>query len=103
MTKDNHLIGKFDLSGIPPLPRGQPQIEVTFDINADGILKVSAVEKSTGKTEHIICSEAKNKLSEDDIQKMVQDAEKFKAADQEVKAKVEAKNQLENYCFTIKN
>ena len=102
-TKDNNLLGKFNLEGIPPAPRGVPQIEVTFDIDANGILNVSAVDKGTGKVNKITITNDKGRLSKEDIEKMVQDAEKFKAEDEAMKAKVEAKNGLENYCFQMKN
>merc|ERR1712107_539424 len=78
MTKDNHLLGKFDLSGIPPAPRGVPQIEVTFDVDANGTLNVSAVDKSSGKSEKITITNDKGRLSKEDIERMVNDAEKFK-------------------------
>ena len=81
MTKDNHILGKFELSGIPPAPRGTPQIEVTFDIDANGILNVSANDKGTGKSNKITITNEKGRLSKDDIEKMVNDAEKFKAED----------------------
>jgi heat shock protein 1/8 len=103
MTKDNHLLGKFNLEGIPPAPRGVPQIEVTFDIDANGILNVSAVDKGTGKTNKITITNDKGRLSKDDIEKMVNEAEKFKAEDEKVKHKIEAKNALENYCYSMKN
>jgi len=99
MTKDNHMLGKFNLEGIPPAPRGVPQIEVTFDIDANGILNVSAQDKGTGKSQKITITNDKGRLSKEDIEKMVNDAEKFKAEDELVKAKVEAKNGFENYCF----
>ena len=103
MTKDNNLLGKFHLDGIPPMPRGVPQIEVTFDIDADGILNVSAVEKSTGKENKITIKNEKGRLSADEIEKMVQEAEKFKAEDEANKQRIEAKNQLENYIFSARN
>jgi L1 cell adhesion molecule like protein len=103
MTKDNNLLGKFHLDGIPPMPRGVPQIEVTFDIDADGILNVSAVEKSTGKENKITIKNEKGRLSADEIEKMVQEAEKFKAEDEANKSRIEAKNQLENYTFSVHN
>ena len=81
MTKDNHLLGKFDLTGIPPAPRGVPQVEVTFDIDANGILNVSAADKSSGKTEKIVITNDKGRLSAEEIQTMVVEAEKFKADD----------------------
>ncbi|EER06446.1 heat shock protein 70, putative [Perkinsus marinus ATCC 50983] len=103
MTKDNHLLGKFQLEGIPPAPRGVPQIEVTFDIDANGILNVSAQDKSTGKSNKITITNEKGRLSQSDIDRMVDEAEKYKAEDEANKEKVEAKNALENYCFSIKN
>ena len=102
MTKDNHLLGKFDLTGIPPAPRGTPQIEVTFDVDANGILNVSAVEKGTGKQEKITITNDKGRLSKEEIEKMVADAEKFKNEDEAQKEKVAAKNSLEAYIFNMK-
>ncbi|CAI4415122.1 BGN_3a_G0015450.mRNA.1.CDS.1 [Saccharomyces cerevisiae] len=102
-TKDNNLLGKFELSGIPPAPRGVPQIEVTFDIDANGILNVSAVEKGTGKSNKITITNDKGRLSKEDIDKMVAEAEKFKAEDEQEAQRVQAKNQLESYAFTLKN
>jgi len=102
-TKDNNLLGKFNLDGIAPAPRGTPQIEVTFDIDANGILNVSACDKATQKVNKITITNDKGRLSKEDIEKMVNDAEKYKAEDEQMKAKVEAKNGLENYCFQIKN
>ena len=103
MTKDNHILGKFNLEGIPPAPRGVPQIEVTFDVDANGILNVSAVDKGTGKQNKITITNDKGRLSKEEIEKMVQDAEKFKAEDEATKKKIEAKNGFENYCFQMKN
>ena len=102
-TKDCHLLGKFDLTGIPPAPRGVPKIEVTFDIDANGILNVSAEEKGTGKSEKITITNDKGRLSKEEIDKMVADAEKYKDEDDQVKKRIEAKNGLENYCFQMKN
>ena len=102
MTKDNHLLGKFDLNGIPPAPRGQPQIEVTFEIDVNGILRVSAEDKGTGKKEKITITNDNNRLSEEDIAKMVNDAEKFADEDAQLKDRVEAKNSLEGYAYSIK-
>merc|ERR1712058_191284 len=102
MTKDNNLLGKFELSGIPPAPRGVPQIEVTFDIDANGILNVSAVDKSSGKENKITITNDKGRLSKEDIERMVNDAEKFKAEDDKQKDRVNAKNSLESYCFNMK-
>ena len=103
MTRDNHLLGKFDLTGIPPAPRGVPQIEVTFDIDANGILNVSAVDKSSGKQEKITITNDKGRLSKEDIERMVSDAEKFKAEDDKQKERIAAKNGLESYCFNMKS
>jgi len=103
MTKDNNLLGKFHLDGIPPAPRGVPQIEVTFDIDANGILNVSAQDKSTGKSNQITITNEKGRLSQSEIDRMVQEAEKYRAEDEANKAKIEAKNGLENYCFTMRN
>jgi len=103
MTRDNNLLGKFNLDGIPPMPRGQPQIDVCFDIDANGILNVSALEKSTGKENKITITNDKGRLSQDEIERMVQEAEKYKAEDDANKNRVEAKNGLENYCYSLKN
>merc|ERR1712037_693273 len=102
MTRDNHMLGKFDLTGIPPAPRGVPQIEVTFDVDANGILNVSAADKSSGKSEKITITNDKGRLSSEDIEKMVADAEKFKAEDEVQKERISAKNGLESYCFNMK-
>jgi len=102
MTRDNHLLGKFDLTGIPPAPRGVPQIEVTFDIDANGILNVSASDKSTGKVNKITITNDKGRLSKEEIERMVNDAEKFKAEDDKQKERISAKNGLESYCFNMK-
>ncbi|XP_054591669.2 heat shock 70 kDa protein 1-like [Nothobranchius furzeri] len=103
MTKDNNLLGKFELSGIPPAPRGVPQIEVTFDIDANGILNVSAVDKSTGKENKITITNDKGRLSKEEIEKMVQDADKYKAEDEQQREKIAAKNSLESYAFNMKS
>jgi L1 cell adhesion molecule like protein len=103
MTKDNNILGKFQLDGIPPMPRGVPQIEVTFDIDANGILNVSAIEKSTGKENKITITNDKGRLSKQDVERMVAEAEKFKVQDEAQRKKVEAKNGLENYCFSLRN
>merc|ERR1712023_298568 len=102
MTKDNHLLGKFDLTGIPPAPRGVPQIEVTFDIDANGILNVSACDKSTGKQNKITITNDKGRLSKEEIERMVNDAEKFKKDDNKQKDRISAKNGLESYAFQMK-
>lgn len=103
MTKDNNLLGKFELTGIPPAPRGVPQIEVTFDIDANGILNVSAVDKSTGKENKITITNDKGRLSKEEIERMVQDADKYKAEDELQREKIAAKNSLESYAFNMKN
>lgn len=103
MTKDNNLLGKFNLEGIPPAPRGVPQIEVTFDIDANGIMNVSAVDKGTGKENKITITNDKGRLSKDDIERMVNEAERFKDEDEKRKKVIESKNALENYCYSIKN
>merc|ERR1719261_1411669 len=103
MTKDNHLLGKFDLSGIPPAPRGVPQIDVTFEIDANGILNVKAEDKGTGKAEKITITNDKGRLNQDEIDRMVKEAEQFAEEDKKVKGKVEAKNSLENYLYSMKN
>lgn len=103
MSKDCHLLGKFNLEGIPPAPRGTPQIEVTFDLDANGILNVHAMDKASGKAEKITITNDKGRLSKEDIEKMVHEAEKYKNEDDKIKRRIEAKNGLENYCFQIKN
>merc|ERR1711877_28897 len=103
MTKDNNLLGKFHLDGIPPAPRGVPQIEVTFDVDANGILNVSAADKSSGKSQKITITNDKGRLSKEEIEKMVNDAEKFKAEDDQQKERIAAKNGLESYCFNMKS
>merc|ERR1711902_51055 len=102
MTKDNHLLGKFDLTGLPPAPRGTPQIEVTLDIDANGILNVSAVEKAGGRSERITITNDQGRLSKEEIEKMVNDAEKFKQEDEQQKERIQAKNDLESYAFQMK-
>ena len=103
MTKDNNLLGKFNLDGIPPMPRGQPQIDVCFDIDSNGILNVSATEKSTGKENKITITNDSGRLSQDEIDRMVADAEKYKAEDDANKNRIDAKNSLENYCYSLKS
>lgn len=103
MTQHNHLLGKFELTGIPPAPRGVPQIEVTFDIDANGIMNVSATDKSTGKENKIVITNDKGRLSKEDIERMVKEAEKFKADDDKQRDKVQAKNSLESYAYNMKS
>ncbi|XP_023245404.1 heat shock 70 kDa protein cognate 3 isoform X1 [Copidosoma floridanum] len=103
MTKDNHLLGKFDLTGIPPAPRGIPQIEVTFEIDANGILQVSAEDKGTGNREKIVITNDQNRLTPEDIERMIKDAEKFADEDKKLKKRVEARNELESYAYSVKN
>jgi len=102
MTKDNNLLGKFELTGIPPAPRGVPQIEVTFDVDANGILNVSAADKSTGKENKITITNDKGRLSKDEIERMVNEAEKYAAEDDIQRTKIQAKNGFESYIFNVK-
>jgi len=103
MTKDNHLLGKFDLTGIPPAPRGVPQIEVTFEIDANGILQVSAEDKGTGNKEKITITNDQNRLTPEDIEQMIKDAETFADEDSKLKSRVESRNELESYAYSLKN
>ncbi|KAL0022784.1 hypothetical protein WJX79_007028 [Trebouxia sp. C0005] len=103
MTRDNNLLGKFELSGIPPAPRGVPQITVTFDIDANGILNVSAEDKAGGKKQKITITNEKGRLSKEDIDRMVNDAEKYKSEDDAQKKKIDARNGLEQYAYSMKN
>ena len=103
MTKDNHLLGQFDLTGIPPAPRGVPQIEVTFEIDENSILKVSAEEKATGNKNNIVIQNDNKRLTPEDIERMINDAEKFADEDKVVKEKTEAKNDLESMAYSLKN
>ena len=103
LTAHNNKLGEFHLKGIPPMPRGTPQIEITYDVDANGILQVSAVEKSTGKAEKITITNQSSRLSKDDIERMVKEADEFKADDEKVRQRVEAKNKLENYCYNVKS
>eukprot|EP01066_Platyproteum_vivax_P014905 Platyproteum_vivax@DN6650_c0_g1_i2.p1 len=102
MTKDNHLLGKFELTGIPPAPRGVPQIEVSFEIDANGILQVSAADKGTGKSEKITITNDKGRLSQEEIDRMIRDAEEFAEEDKKVQAKVDARNSLDNYLHSMR-
>merc|ERR1711937_621076 len=103
MTKDNHQLGKFELGGIPPAPRGVPQVEVTFEIDANGILNVGAEDKGTGKNEKITITNDKGRLSQEEIERMVQEAEEFQEEDKKVREKIESRNQLENCVYSMKN
>ena len=102
MTKDCNLLGKFDLTDIPLMPRGQPQIEITYDVDSNGILTVTAVEKSTGKSKNISIKNESNKLSKEEIERMVKEAEKYKEQDDLIASKVEAKNKLESLLYSMK-
>ena len=102
MTKDNTILGKFQLDDIPPMPRGQPQIEVCFDLDANCILNVSASEKSTGKSNKITITNDKGRLSKEDIERMVEEAERYKEEDDRIQAKIEAKNNLDSSIFRLK-
>ncbi|CEJ03693.1 Putative KLLA0E20527p [Rhizopus microsporus] len=102
-TKDNNLLGKFELTGIPPAPRGVPQIEVTFDVDANGILNVSALDKTTGKSNKITITNDKGRLSKEEIERMVNEAEKYKAEDEAAAARIQARNGLESYAYNLRN
>src|ERR1700753_240944 len=103
MTKDNNILGKFELTGIPPAPRGVPQIEVSFELDANGILRVSAHDKGTGKSESITITNDKGRLTQEEIDRMVQEAEKYADEDKATKERIEARNGLENYAYSLKN
>merc|ERR1712238_261781 len=103
MTKNNHLLGKFELTGIPPAPRGVPQIEVSFEVDANGILQVSAEDKGTGKAEKITITAEKGRLSEEDIERMVREAEEHAEEDKKVKDRIDSRNGLESYLYNLKN
>nr|XP_027202891.1 heat shock 70 kDa protein cognate 4-like [Dermatophagoides pteronyssinus] len=103
MTADNNLLGKFELTGIPPAPRGTPQVEVTFDLDANGILNVYAVDKATSRQNKIVITNDKGRLSKEEIERLIHESEKFKAEDEAKAKKVEARNSLENYCFSLKS
>lgn len=102
-TKDCNILGKFDLHGIPPMPRGTPQIEITYEVDTNGILNVQACEKSSGKSEKITIKNESNKLTKEQIEKMISDAEKFKEDDEKAQKKVQAKNNLENYIYNVRS
>ena len=101
-TRDNNKLGEFQLSGIPPMPRGVPQVEITYDIDANGILNVTAQEKSSGKTNTITVKNDKGRLSAEDIERMVKEAEKYNEQDKEEKERVEARNELEGTLYQVK-
>merc|ERR1712054_586075 len=103
MTKDNHLLGKFELTGIPPAPRGVPQIDVAFEIDANGILQVGAEDKGTGKAEKITITAEKGRLTEEEIERMVREAEEFAEEDAKVKERVDKRNGLEGYAYNLRN
>jgi len=103
MTRDNNLLGKFELTGIPPAPRGVPQVEVTFDIDANGILNVSAEDKTTGNKNKITITNDKGRLSKEQIERMVREAEQYKSEDEVNKQRIESKNGLENYAYSLRN
>ncbi|RHY30589.1 hypothetical protein DYB32_006891 [Aphanomyces invadans] len=103
MTKDNHILGKFELTGIPPAPRGVPQIEVTFEVDANGILQVSAEDKGTGKAEKITITAEKGRLSQEEIDRMVQEAEENAEEDKKIKDRIDGRNSLEGYLYNLKN
>lgn len=103
MTKDNHLLGNFELTDIPPAPRGVPQIEVTFDVDVNGILNVSAIDKSSGRESKITIRNDKGRLSKEQIDQMVTDAETFKRDDEIQRERITAKNALESYCYNMKS
>merc|ERR1719218_336846 len=103
MTKDCHLLGKFELDGIPPAPRGVPQIDVSFEIDANGILQVGAEDKGTGKAEKITITAEKGRLTEEEIERMVREAEEFAEEDAKVKERVDGRNSLEGYLYNVKN
>ena len=102
-TKDNNLLGKFELTGIPPAPRGVPQVEVTFDVDANGIMNVSALEKGTGKSNKITITNDKGRLSKEEIERMLSAAEKYEEEDELESARIQAKNGLESYAYSLKN
>lgn len=103
LTKDNHNLGKFDMTGIPPAPKGVPQIEVTFEIDENSILTVSASDKGTGKKETITITNDKGRLTKEEIDQMIADSEKYAEEDKAIKEKIDAKNQFENYIYQMKN
>lgn len=103
LTKDNHLLGRFDLTGIPAAPRGTPQIEVTFEVDQNSILSVSAIEKGSGKKNNIVIKNEQGRLSEEDIQRMLREAEENAEADKLAKERIDARQQLDNYIYSVKS
>jgi len=103
MTKDNHLLGTFELSGIPPAPRGSPQIEVTFEIDVNGILTVTALEKASGNVESVTITAEKGRLSDEEIQRMLKEAEEMAEQDKVAKERVLSRNDLENLVYSVRN
>ena len=103
LVKDNHSLGKFDLNGIPAAPRGVPQIEVTFEVDENSIMKVMAVDKGSGASENLVITNDSGRLSKEEIERMIKDAEENEEYDKKVKAKIDAKNSLENYIYSMKN
>jgi len=103
MTKDCHNLGKFELTGIPPAPRGVPQIEVTFEVDANGILQVAAEDKGTGKAEKITITAEKGRLSDEEIERMVKEAEDYAEEDKQIKDRIDSRNGLESYLYNLKN
>jgi molecular chaperone DnaK (HSP70) len=103
LTKSNRLLGQFELQGIPPAPRGVPQIEVSFDVDANGILSIGAHDKGTGKSQTLTITSEKGRLSEDEIERMVREAEEFAEQDEAERAKIQARNELEAYLYNLKN
>jgi len=103
MTKDNRLLGKFELTGLPPAARGTPQIEVTFDVDENSILQVSATDKAQGKTEQITITNDKGRLSEEEIERMVKEAQEFEEEDRKMRENVEARNSLESVAYQLKS
>ena len=103
LTKDNNILGKFQLDGIPPAPRGTPQIEVVFDLDANGVLNVNATDKAGGKSNKITITNDKGRLSKEEIERMVSDAEKYREEDARHKERIDARNGLENYIYSVKN
>jgi heat shock protein 5 len=103
LTKDNHLLGRFDLTGIPAAPRGTPQIEVTFEVDQNSILSVSATEKGSGKKNNIVIKNENGRLSEEEIARMLREAEENAEADKAAKEKIDARQQLDNYIYSVKS